>query len=133
MNCVSSFNNVIKFGILNSLYPTDFRFAMSFNNSLVASTNETTYSEVVARTNPTTTTTPSYNSLSIKGSHSLQINANYYLALPPQICTGLNAGCISVWVKLNDTRKTTIFGLQVDGSNSYGFLTIGSYNGGGGS
>ena len=132
MNCVSSFNNLIKFGIPNSLYPTDFRYSLPFDNSLVALTNGTTYSNVSARTDLTTTTTPSYGT-SIKGSGSLLINGNYYLTLPPEICTGLNAGCISVWVKLNDTRTTTIFGLQVDGVNSYGFLTIGQYNGGGGS
>jgi hypothetical protein len=133
MNCVSSFNNVIKYGIPNSpLYPTDFRYSLPFDNSLVALTNGTTYSNVSARTSLTMTTTPSYGT-SIKGSGSLLIDRNYYLTLPPEICTGLNEGCISVWVNLNDARKTTIFGLQVDGSNSYGFLTIGSYNGGGGS
>jgi hypothetical protein len=104
---------------------------MSFSNNLNASTDGTTYSNVVAKTNLTNTTTPVFTGTSVKGS-AIQFNNDYFLSLPPEICLNLYAGSISVWVRPDNVGSTTIFGLQVDGQNSYGFLTIGMYNNGGG-
>lgn len=135
MNSLSSIQNIANYSQTSSggINVNNYRYYLPFENSLVSIPNGTFVSANVTNSGGTVITETYSNSIFAKGAYSLQTNGNSFVNLDRTIITNTSSGAISVWVYLNNLSASTIFGYQVSGQNSIGFLTVSQYNNGGGS